>query len=115
MLGDARPRARIGVQASAAQHQGACGEVVSEILVAHADNQGITSLAPSLDPPSHSQHGLRLDRDVDEVESRFGDERGSSQVAWAAMVDGSSGSRGAVSFAEPPQLATFWFEQPSSA
>lgn len=115
LLGDARPRARIGVQASAAQHQGACREVVGKILVARADNHGITPLAPSLDPPSHSQHGPRLDRDVDKVESRFGHEWCSSQVRWAAMVHRSPGSRGAVSFAEPPQLATFRFEQPRSA
>jgi hypothetical protein len=80
VLGDARPRARIGVQASLPQHQGACSEVVGKILVAHADNHCITPLAPSLDPASHSQYGLGLDRDVDEVESRFSDKRCSSQI-----------------------------------
>ena len=43
--------------------------MVGEIFVGHADNHGITALAPSLDPPSDAQHGPRLDRDVDEVES----------------------------------------------
>ena len=115
VLGDARPRARIGVQASAAQHQGACSEVVGKILVAHADNHGITPLAPSLDPASHSQHRPSFDRDVDEVESRFGEERCSSQVGRAAMIHRSPDSRGTVGFAEPPQLATLRFKQSSGA
>lgn len=113
VFGDARAHAGIGVQASAAQHQGVRSEMMGEIFVAHADDHRITPLAPSLDPPGHTQHGLRRDWDVDEVYSRFGDERCSRQVAWAAVVHGSPDGGGAVSFTKPPQLATLRFEQSS--